>query len=172
MGRTSSDMTCKPLPYRWLSEGKVKVKWRWSCVFQGKHWDRKNRADLIKSATPCHDAHAGYQAHSAWLFLLQIQRIAPLHHNTIRHMSHENDLDCVDIRWHILKTVKNVTDRPPVHTKTAHFETGRFWKWTSNQYIWKQHCVNTRKWWKRNSFSTFSKWAFSVASNSWRDCTN
>ena len=22
---------------------------------------------------------------------------------------------------HILKTVKNVTDRPPVHTKTAHF---------------------------------------------------
>ena len=32
---------------------------------------------------------------------------------------------------HILKTVKNVTDRPPVHTKTAHFlpadfENGRF----------------------------------------------
>ena len=31
----------------------------------------------------------------------------------------------------ILKTVKNVTDRPPVHTKTAHilpadFENGRF----------------------------------------------
>ena len=32
---------------------------------------------------------------------------------------------------HILKTVKNVTDRPPVHTKTAQFlpadfENGRF----------------------------------------------
>ena len=32
---------------------------------------------------------------------------------------------------HILKTVKNSTDRPPVHTKTAHFlpadfENGRF----------------------------------------------
>ena len=32
---------------------------------------------------------------------------------------------------HSLKTVKNVTDRPPVHTKTAHFlradlENGRF----------------------------------------------
>ena len=32
---------------------------------------------------------------------------------------------------HILKTVKNSTDRPPVHTETAHFlpadfENGRF----------------------------------------------
>ena len=32
---------------------------------------------------------------------------------------------------HILKTVRNVTDRPPVHTKAAHllpadFENGRF----------------------------------------------
>ena len=24
--------------------------------FSAKHWDRKNRADLIESATPCHDA--------------------------------------------------------------------------------------------------------------------
>ena len=43
---------------------------------------------------------------------------------------------------HILKTVKNVTDRPPVHTKTAHilqahFEKGRFWKRISNQHIMK-----------------------------------
>ena len=27
---------------------------------------------------------------------------------------------------HILKTVKNSTDRPPVHTKTPHFFAGRF----------------------------------------------
>ena len=27
---------------------------------------------------------------------------------------------------HILKTVKNVTDRPPVHTKTAHDENRTF----------------------------------------------
>ena len=24
--------------------------------FSAKHWDRRNRADLIESATPCHDA--------------------------------------------------------------------------------------------------------------------
>ena len=24
--------------------------------FSAKRWDRRNRADLIKSATPCHDA--------------------------------------------------------------------------------------------------------------------
>ena len=26
-------------------------------VFSAKRWDRRNRADLIESATPCHDAH-------------------------------------------------------------------------------------------------------------------
>ena len=41
---------------------------------------------------------------------------------------------------HILKTVKNSTDRPPVHTKTAHFlpadfENGRFSKRNSNRHI-------------------------------------
>ena len=25
-------------------------------VFSAKRWDRRNRADLIESATPCHDA--------------------------------------------------------------------------------------------------------------------
>ena len=28
--------------------------------------------------------------------------------------------------WHTLKTVKNVTDRPHVHTKTAHFSPADF----------------------------------------------
>ena len=32
-------------------EGKGEV-----AVFSAKRWDRRNRADLIESATPCHDA--------------------------------------------------------------------------------------------------------------------
>ena len=55
---------------------------------------------------------------------------------------------------HILKTVKNSTDRPPVHTKTAHFcrqilktvdfengtLTDTFWSLVSFRcYIWKIH---------------------------------
>ena len=33
------------------SEGEGEV-----AVFSTKRWDRRNRADLIESATPCHDA--------------------------------------------------------------------------------------------------------------------
>ena len=32
-----------------ISEGKV-------AFFSAKRWDRRNRVDLIESATPCHDA--------------------------------------------------------------------------------------------------------------------
>ena len=52
--------------------------------------------------------------------------------------------------WQILKTVKNVTDGPPVHTKAGHlyrqilkavdFENG-----TLTGTFWKRHQVNTRK---------------------------
>ena len=45
---------------------------------------------------------------------------------------------------HILKTVKNVTDRPPVHTKTALFcrqilKTVDFKNETITSTLWKQH---------------------------------
>ena len=37
--------------------------------FSAKRWDRRNRADLIESATPCHDAQVvgstGTRTHSA-----------------------------------------------------------------------------------------------------------
>ena len=33
-----------------IGEGEV-------AFFSAKRWDRRNRADLIVSATPCHDAH-------------------------------------------------------------------------------------------------------------------
>ena len=51
---------------------------------------------------------------------------------------------------HILKTVKNVTDRPPVHTKTAHFcrqisKTVDFENGTLTGLNLKQHRVNTRE---------------------------
>ena len=49
---------------------------------------------------------------------------------------------------HILKTVKNSTDRPPVHTKTAHFlpadfETVDFENGALIGTFWKRHRVNT-----------------------------
>ena len=59
------------------------------CVFSAKHWYRRNRADLIESATPCHDAQL---VGSYWVsnpFRLTVlasksERIAPLHHNTFK----------------------------------------------------------------------------------------
>ena len=48
----------------------------------------------------------------------------------------------------ILKTVKNMTDRPPIHTKTAFltgdFENGRFGDETLSGIFGKQHRVNDR----------------------------
>ena len=38
-------------PFLTLTEGEGEV-----AVFSAKRWDRRNRADLIESATPCHDA--------------------------------------------------------------------------------------------------------------------
>ena len=37
--------------YLAIGEGEGEV-----AFFGAKHWDRRNRADLIESATPCHDA--------------------------------------------------------------------------------------------------------------------
>ena len=61
---------------------------------------------------------------------------------------------------HILKTVKNVTDRPPVHTKTAHFcrqisKTVDFENGTLTGTFWKRHRVNTQKMIKKNIFQCF-----------------
>ena len=39
-----------------VEEGEVKVNEGEVAFFSAKHWDRRNRADLIESATPCHDA--------------------------------------------------------------------------------------------------------------------
>ena len=40
--------------------------------FSTKRWDRRNRVDLIESATPCHDAQVdgptGTRTHAAKLF--------------------------------------------------------------------------------------------------------
>ena len=43
---------------------------------------------------------------------------------------------------HILKTARNVADRPPIHSKTAHFlptdfENCRFWKWSFERHIFE-----------------------------------
>ena len=64
---------------------------------------------------------------------------------------------------HILKTARNVTDRPPVHTKTAHFlpadfENGRFENGTLTGTFWKRHRANTLKffWFRHTSFASKS----------------
>ena len=46
---------------------------------------------------------------------------------------------------HILKTVKNSTDRPPVHTKTAHFLPADFENGAPIGTFWKRHRINTWK---------------------------
>ena len=61
---------------------------------------------------------------------------------------------------HILKTVKNMTDRPPVHTKTAHFcrqiyKTVDFEIGTLTGTFWKRHRVSTQKLIKKNIFQCF-----------------
>ena len=40
-------------PPEWLLEGEGEGE---VAFFSAKRWDRRNRADLIESATPCHDA--------------------------------------------------------------------------------------------------------------------
>ena len=67
-------------------------------------------------------------------------------------------LDCVTRCRCILKTVKNVMDRPPVHTKTAHclladFENGRFSKWNSNWHILETASCEQLKMMKTEHFS-------------------
>ena len=59
----------------------------------------------------------------------------------------------------ILKTVTNSTDRPPVHTKTAHFcrqilKTVDFENRSLTSTFWKWHRVKTWKW-KQNIFRRF-----------------
>ena len=61
---------------------------------------------------------------------------------------------------HILKAVKNSTDRPSVHTKTAHFcrqilKTVDFEDGTLTGKFRKRHRVNIWKWRKQNIFSRF-----------------
>ena len=56
---------------------------------------------------------------------------------------------------HILKTVKNVTDRPPVHTKMAHFMQADFEDGNQTGTVWKLHRVNTRNDENRRSFNAF-----------------
>ena len=50
--------------------------------------------------------------------------------------------------WRIVNTVKNMTDRPPFHTKTAnflpaHFHIGRFWKPNSWHILEIASCENS-----------------------------
>ena len=57
---------------------------------------------------------------------------------------------------------ENITDRSPVHTKTAHFlpldfENSRFCKWNSNRHILKTALVEHSKMMKTEHFSTTSK---------------
>ena len=42
---------CDPKKLLRITEGEGEV-----AFFSAKRWDRRNRADLIESATPCHDA--------------------------------------------------------------------------------------------------------------------
>ena len=61
---------------------------------------------------------------------------------------------------HILKTVKDVTDRLRVHTKTAHFlpadlDNGRFEIGTLTGTFWKRHRVSTQKIIKKNISQCF-----------------
>ena len=41
----------RPRTEKYMSEGEGEV-----ALFSAKRWDPRNRADLIESATPCHDA--------------------------------------------------------------------------------------------------------------------
>ena len=55
---------------------------------------------------------------------------------------------------------KDVTDMPPVHTKTSHFcrqisKTVGIKNGTLTGTFWQRHCVNTRKWCKQNIFWRF-----------------
>ena len=60
---------------------------------------------------------------------------------------------------HILKTLKKVMDRPPVHTKIANFllanfENGRFWKRNSNWQNLKEAASKHSSMMKTERFST------------------
>ena len=60
----------------------------------------------------------------------------------------------------ILKTVEDVADKPPVHTKTAYylpadFENGRFWKRNSNRHILETASCEHSKMIKKNIFQCF-----------------
>ena len=61
--------------------------------------------------------------------------------------------------WHILKTVKNVIDRPPVETKTVQFlpvvlKTADFENVTLNRHILKTASSEHSKMMRKEHFST------------------
>ena len=62
-----------------------------------KHWDRRNRADLIESATPCHDAQVvGLYRDSNPLRLTILAAMSEDYTTAPQHLQHlqHNTFDC------------------------------------------------------------------------------
>ena len=63
--------------------------------------------------------------------------------------------DCVHTMPAHFENGENVTDRLPVHTKTAHFLPADFEIGTLTGIFWKRHRVSTQKIIKKNIFQCF-----------------
>ena len=77
------------------------------------------------------------------------------------------DLDCVHTMPAHFEDGENVMDRPPVHTKTAHFlpadfENGRFWKQNSNEHIFETASCEQSKMMKTEHLSTLLERDWSI----------
>ena len=65
--------------------------------FSAKRWDRRNRADLIESATPCHDAQVvGPYRDSNPLRLTVLAAMSEDYTTAPQHQSHNNTTPCMD----------------------------------------------------------------------------
>ena len=60
-----SNVNLQPAFLKFVRDSRILVQVLFNCIgegegevafFSAKRWDRRNRADLIESATPCHDA--------------------------------------------------------------------------------------------------------------------
>ena len=60
--------------------------------FSAKHWDRSNRADLIESATPCHDAQVvGPYRDSNPLRLTVLAAMSEYYTTAPQHLQHSEN---------------------------------------------------------------------------------
>ena len=63
--------------------------------FSAKRWDRRNRADLIESATPCHDAQVvGPYRDSSPLRLTVLAAISEDYTTAPQHFTSSTKYDC------------------------------------------------------------------------------